>query len=314
MSDLSTSGDIPSHFKRQFSTQWLHVCQQRTRKFANAGILVPDWTAKQYIWQDLDKVTGAETTGQRGGDTQLQELTGGNRTAIKRTYDIGVLKHKWDNEWLYKQAMPDSEVINSMTADLNRWTDDVFIQAATATVYGGPEPYTTAITLPATSQVAVNFPKPGATAANIGLTPWKIMEAKRRIIATDEDMTNKEFYLAISSEEIFQLTAFSETYPNDLWAKVIGKWLENDNGDTPAKLMGCNVIRSERLYVDPATDIRTCALFVKEAFHVSALDHSITVDRRPDKRNAMQFLDMAAFGALRVRDPFVQAIYCDRSP
>ena len=314
MSDLSSSLDIPAHFKRQFATQWQHVCQQKTRKFASAGILIPDWTTKQYIWQDLDTVTGVETTGQRGGDTNVQEMTGGARTAMKRTFDIGVIKHKWDQEWLHKQALPESEVIMAMDATLNRWTDDVFIDAATTTVYGGADPYVTAITLPATSQVAVNWAKPGASAANVGLTPWKILEAKRRIIATDEDMTGKEFFLAISSEEVLQLTAYSETYPNETWAKVVGKWIEQSNSGLPAQLMGCTVIHSERLPVNTSTDIRTCALFLKEGFHVSGLDHGITVDRLPTKRNSVQFLDQSAFGALRVKDPFVQVIYCDRSP
>jgi hypothetical protein len=313
MSDYSASLDIPAHFKRQFSTSWDMVLQQQNQKFANAGMTAADWTAKDYIWQDLDVVLARETTGQRFGDTNPQEISGGARRGSMRNFDIPVTRDKWDNQWLERQAIPDGDVISTMKAAANRQLDDVFIAAAIADAVGGPDPYTTAIPLPATSQIAVGYVGPGESAGDKGLTPWKILEATTRFETAEIDPTQEEMYLAISPRQKIELASFIATSPNDYWAEIIGKWLAADSMGTPAKLMGYNVIMTNRLPFVTATTTRTCVAFTRRAFKVSPIIQSLTIDRLPMKRNAIQFLSQMAFGAMRALDPGVQLIACKQS-
>lgn len=314
MSDFSTSYDIPGHFKRAFSTQWEHVLQQKQQKFASAGIVDSDWNAKDYIWQDLDVVTGRDVTGQRLGDTNPQELSGGARRGSYSEFDIPVIRDRWDNKWLDKQALPDGDVITAMKAAANRWLDDVFITAAGATVFGGADPYTTPIAFPSAQQIGVTFGTSGPS--NIGLTPWKILEATRLLETAEIDPTMEELYLAISPKQKYDLVSFVATSPNDMWAKVVGSWLEQDAAGMPSKLMGYNVISTNRLgYIGAVSaDIRAVYAFTKSAFKVSPITQELTIDRLPTKRNAIQFFSHLAFGALRVRDAGVVQIACDQSP
>ena len=316
MSDFSASFDIPTHFKRQFSTQWEHVLQQKNQKFANAGMVESDWNAKDFIWQDLDVVQGRDVTGQRLGDTNPQELSGGNRRGSQSEFDIPVIRDRWDNKWLDKQALPDGEVVTAMKAAANRWLDDVFITAAGATVYGGADPYVTPITFPAAQQIGVQFGTPSGSPVNIGLTPWKLLEATKRLENAEIDPTAEELYLAISPQQKYDLVAFVANSPNDMWAKVVGSWLEQDAAGMPTKLMGYNVISSNRLGYVGATsaDIRAVYAFTKKAFKVSPITQELTIDRLPTKRNAIQFFSHLAFGALRVKDQGVIQIACDQSP
>jgi hypothetical protein len=310
MSDFSASFDIPAHFKRAFSTQWEHVLQQTNNKFSAAGMVEGDWNAKDYIWQDMDTVAGRDVTGQRLGDTNPQEITGGNRRGSQKEFDIPVIRDRWDNKWLDKQALPDGEVVTAMKAAANRWLDDVFIEAAGATVFGGADPYVTPITFPAGQQVGAAFGPSGALQST--MTPWKILEATRRLEAADIDPTAEELYLAISPQQKYDLVRFVADAPNDMWAKVVGEWLTRDATGVPAKLMGYNVIMTNRLPTSTGTtDIRLCYAFTKRAFKVSPVTQELTIDRLPTKRNALQFFSHLAFGALRVRDRGVVQIACD---
>jgi len=314
MSDYSNSLDIPGHFKRKFSAVWDHVLQQTNTLFASAGILESEWTASEYVWQDLDIVRARRTTGQRGGNTNPQELSGGARRGMKADFNIPVIRHKWDMEKLDKQAVPDSDIVKAMSSAHNRERDLIFVEAAVAPALGGADPYVTPIAIPNSSIVPVNFSKPGTAAANVGMTPWKLLEATRRFRAARIDMNQTEFYVSLSSDEIMQMATWADANTNDQWAKVVAAWIADDQKGTPSKLMGYNVIHYEDLPLDAATDIRTCVAFAKEGFRVSPVSHTLTIDRLPQQLNSVQFLDQTQWGACRLRDAMVQHIPCDRSP
>lgn len=313
MSDFSASLQIPEHFKRQFATSWDMVLQQQNQKFANAGIVASNWTAKDYIKHDLDVVLAREVTGQRFGDTNPQEISGGARRGFQRQFDIPVTRDGWDNQWLEQQAIPDGDVITTMKAAANRQLDDVFIASASADALTGADPYTTPIALPDTSKIGVNFIGPGQQAGDYGLTPWKILEATSRFETAEIDPTREEMYLAISPRQKYELAAFVAGSPNDIWAKIVGDWLAADSMGTPAKLMGYNVIMSNRLPFVTSTSTRTVIAFTRRAFTVSPIIQKLTIDRLPMKRNSIQFLSQMSFGAMRIRDAGVQLIACKQS-
>jgi hypothetical protein len=206
-------------------------------------------------------------------------------------------------------------VIATMKAAANRALDDAFIDACDATVYGGQDPYNTAIAFPNASKIGVQFVQPGATAANVGLTPWKILEATRLLESAEVDPTQEELYLAITPRQKFDMAYYASTAQNDVWGSVIGDWLKQDAKGVPAKLMGYNVIMTNRLkYLDQPNDIRAVYAFARSAFKVSPVSQELTIDRLPEKRNAIQFYSCMSFGALRTYDEKVIQIACDQSP
>jgi len=313
MSDFSSSLTIPEHFRRQFSDVWGMTLQQKTQKFGSAGMLESGWTAKEFVWTDLDAIDAVETTGQRFGDSNPSEVGGGKRKGYQRQFEVGIKRDQWDNQWLEKQALPDSDIVTAMKAGLNRKLDDMFIDASTADALGGADPYNTAIPLPATSQVAVNYVLSGAT-ANSGLTPYKILEAKKRFETAEIDLDMEELYLAITPKQKLDLVAFVAASPNDVWARIVGNWLENSEAGKLTRLMGFNVITSNRLGRNTLTDVRTCVAFCKSAFKVSPLTQRLEIDKLPTKRHALQIMSYVSGGAMRAKDQGVQLIYCDESP
>lgn len=313
---FSTPYEIPGHFKRQFSDTWDMVLQQQNQKFATAGLVESGWTSREYIWQDLDVVASREVTGQRLGDTNPQELSGSARRGNMRSWDIPVIRDKWDNKWLERQALPDSDVIGAMKAAANRALDDAFLEACSATVFGGQDPYNTPIAFPASQQIGSNFIEPGGTAAITGLTPFKILEATRRLETAEVDPTREEIYLAISPQQKFEMAVQVSRAPNDTWSAVIGEWLKQDALGVPAKLMGYNVIQTNRLpYIGVvASDVRAVYAFAKSAFKMSPITQELTIDRLPQKRNAIQFYSCMHFGVVRTYDEKIVQIACDQSP
>lgn len=287
--------------------------QQRNQKFASAGRLESGWSAKEFVWTDLDTIEALETTGQRFGDSNPQDLGGGKRKGYQRNFDVGVKRDQWDQKWLDASALPDSDVIMNMRAGLNRKLDDVFIEAAAADALTGADPYNTPLALPATSKVPVNYIL-GGTGSNSGLTPYKILEATKRFEAAEVDLDTEELYLAITPQQKLDLVAFVVAAGNDVWAKVVGSWLSDREQGKITKLMGYNVIMSNRLTKVTSTDVRTCVAFTKSAFKVSPITQRLEIDKLPTKRHALQIMSYVAFGAVRVKDEKTQLIYCDESP
>ena len=313
MSDFSASLTIPDHFRRQFAATWAMELQQRNQKFASAGSIESGWSTKEFVWTDLDTTEAQETTGQRFGDSNPSDLGGGKRKGYQRNFEVGIKRDQWDQKWLDASALPDSDVITNMRSGLNRKLDDVFIEAAAADALTGADPYNTALALPATSKVAVDYVLSGA-AANSGLTPYKILEATKRLEVAEVDMDNEELYLAITPKQKLDLVAFCAAATNDVWAKVVGSWLSDREQGRITKLMGFNVIMSNRLTKVTATDVRTCVAFTKSAFKVSPITQRLEIDKLPTKRHALQLMSYVAFGAVRVSDEKTQLIYCDESP
>ena len=312
MSEFSSTLTIPDHFRRQYSATWESVLQQKNAKFANAGYLESSWTGKEYVFHDLDKIEAVETTGLRFGDSNPSDLSGGVRKGYQRQFDVAAKRDIWDQKMLNAWALPDSDVVREMKNSLNRALDDIWLQSAVADSLGGPDPHVTAIALPNTSKVAVNY-IPGGTGSNTGLTYNKLLEARKRLVQAEVDLDNEEIYLAISPEEVMQMVAYVAAAPNDFWAKVLGAWLEQNVTGKPAKLMGFNVIETNRLTL-ASTDIRTCVAFAKSAFRMSPITQTLKMDTIPTKRYALWIQSFMSAGVVRVNDAKVQVIYCDQSP
>jgi hypothetical protein len=213
-------------------------------------------------------------------------------------------------------VLPTSEEQQALRYGYERAVDDLFLEACTEDAYGGEEPYTTSISFPASQQLAVNETKTGATGANLGLTPWKLLRAKKRFEDLDINLDREEVVLAMRPQQELELLAYVESAGNDIWAAMIADWYKSYTaGNESAKLFGLfKVIKTTRLAV-PGTDIVTCFAFCRSAFIMSpASEVKVSLDRIPEQRNMLLLQGSAMVGVSRRYDERIIQIPCDQSP
>lgn len=308
---------IPEHTRRQLQDGFEAAIAQNDSKFAGVMNIDPAWTAKQYI-KRMSTTREWRVNNTRFGTNAAVEFEAGFRSGFWNSLEaIPVKFDRIDQALLDSIPLPTGPVISEFMAGLERIKDDLFITASTAPALGGAEPYITPTAFPAGNAIDVGYIKPlVAVGANQGLTPWKVLEARRRFLSTFIDFDREDMVLAISSEEEMQLMLSAEAAPNNAWAKVTIEWFNQRlSGNKEAKLMGFRVVSSERLAVDATTGVRTCVAFAKRAFCVAPMSGIETkMDILPEQRHALQVAGYAKFGAFRVFDEMVLKIPCDPSP
>ena len=306
---LSVAQAIPEHYQRAFADNFEHVIQQRTGKL-NGRVHVDSFTGKEKVYKDLESLSFARRSGRLTKSTPTQ-VEGHNRKLSKIDFKCQVEFDRLDDEFLGSLGQPNSEVMQAMTMAWDRTMDQEIITALSATVYGGAEPYVTAIDLPSTQEVAVNHVKSGGTPANSGLTPQKIIKAVSILEANEVDPLAEECVIVLNPKAKEDLMAYVETAPNDVWAKMVSQWLENPSG----KLFGLTPVMSNNLTLVAATDVRTCLVYSRPRGIYVAPDRLEThIDVIPTKDHSVQISAYGLCGFMRRYEKTVVEIFCDESP
>jgi hypothetical protein len=303
---------IPEHYPRQFATNFNHAIQQMESKFR--GMVDPDarWQAKQYVFRDLSKNTWTRND-TRGGVTTARESLASFRSTFKKKVEAEAIEfYEWDEELLAQIVHPKSTEIEAMRAGYERAFDDLTIEAAFEDSFGGPDPHVTSQPFPAAQAVAVNYGTPAAPVAGSDqpMTPWKLFRARKMFEEAEVDLDREEACIALSPAEIEDLTYYVSTAPSDVWAKIVGGWLEQyHNGNRGAKLMGFSPIITNRLLVSAST--RNCVAFCRSGFVKSATEEvKVSMDRIPDQRNKLLLQGSAMVGIARRHDEKIIKIPC----
>lgn len=301
---------IPDKYRVKFVNTWDQVVQQKVAKFESVGILIPDWNEKTVDVDTNDQIEWVEDNS-RFGNTDAQEVTGGNRRGFRSTFKVARMFSRRDDSFLGALGNPKGEVMTAMSYGWNRKKDDIFIAKAMAPSYSADET-AAAVPFPASRILAANFPKPGVVAgANFGLTPWKILEAKAALLRGDVDLDYEDPFIALTPDEENQLIVYAADAPNDVWSKHISEALL----DPSKRLMGVfRIIRTNKIPVDAATDIRTIFVGTQQAFRVSPQKMFSDVTIRADKNYNTQAYSECEWGCFRRYDEHVVGIACDRSP
>lgn len=298
--------EIPEHYIRSFEKIWNTAIQQEVSRLRDT-VTVREFEGKELVLTDLDSVAFTERTG-RLTQATLQEVTAAKRKITKREFKCQYIFDRSDKELLGMLSTPESELIAEMKMAWNREVDSRIVEAASATVYGGAEPYTTEITLPATQQVAVDFVTSGS-AANSGLTPEKILEAKRIFQDNELDPEMEDCYLAMSPTDELQLMTLIKASGNEVWATMLNQF------QTTGKLFGLKVKRITQLAHNTSTDVETALVWSKRKGIIVAPEKmSIHIDKRPDLDHAIQISAYAQYGFARRYEKGVVEIACDHSP
>ena len=298
---LSIAHSIPEEFRREFTNNLEHEIQQVHSKFSSR-IKVEGFDGKECVYNSMEP----REFKTRSGRLQQSAPTEAELHARKLTkvpfYDQAIFD-KWDKEFLGKLALPDSETIQAMKAAYARLIDSQVCIAADATVYGGEEPYVTAIDLPASQKVGVEV---GAEDSHLNTA--KLRAAMQIFEENDIYPEEEEIILAMNPKAKDSLIAELETSPNDVWANMIGRWLEGKD----SKLFGFTTIMTNRIQ-NVAGNIDTLfAYSAKRGIYMAPEKLEVHMDVLPTQQHALQISSYATLGFMRRFEKGVVAIACDR--
>lgn len=308
---------IPEFAVRTFDTRWELVTQQLTSKLRDR-VTVDDFTGKQKVYNDLNTLAWQEDI-VRMGDSDPQEVTGEKRVLTKRNFSCQAIFDRNDTDFIVKElTTPGSDTEQAMKASWARSMDDMIINAVTATVYGGAEPYTTAIDIAAGQTIAVDYASTpiAATTTNSGLTPLKLM-ALARVFETNDVMMGEntvsgsdpmKVYLAIGPAQKENLWYYVTAAPNAPWANMVGEFLTGKSRN----LFGFEALVTNRL-ASTGTVIRSCVAWSPMGLKIVPDKYTVHVDALPSKKHAIQLSAYTQFGAMRRFEKHVGVILCDES-
>lgn len=306
---------IPEFAVRTFDKRWELVTQQLESKLRDK-CTVDEFEGKQKVFNDLNKLVWQEDT-TRFGDSNPQEISGDKRVLTKRDFSCMTIFDRNDSDYVVKElTTPGSDTEMAMQAAWHRSVDDIIIAAGAGTVYGGPEPYVTPITLPSNQSIAVDY-VPTGSAVNSGLIIPKIRALAKRFELNDVMMGENTIsgvnpttvFLAIGPKQKEDLQAYIDSAPNAPFATMIGDAI-NGRG----LLFGFKLVITNRLPYTSSTDVRTCLAWSPAGIKVVPDRYNVRVDPLPEKKHAIQLAAYAKFGAMRRFESHVGQIYCDESP
>ena len=303
---LSVAHGIPEEFRREFTNNLEHEVQQLLSKFSSR-IKVEGFEGKENIYNSLEPRSFKTRTGrlQQSAPTEAELHA---RKLVKVPFYDQAIFDKWDAEFLGKLALPDSETIQGMKAAYARLIDTEVCKAADATVYGGEEPYVTAIDLPADQKVNVQLGSLASPVANAGLTPDKLVKAMQIFEENDIYPDEEELILAINPKAKQDLINYVKAAGNDVWANMIARWLEGRD----AKLFGFTPIVTNRI-VNTTGNIDQCfAYSAKRGIYMAPEKLEIHMDVLPTQQHALQISAYATLGFMRRFEKGVVMIPCDR--
>lgn len=301
----SVAHSIPEEFRREFYTNLEHEIQQVHSKFGDR-VKIDTFEGKENIYGSLEQRTFKKRTGRlQQSDPTEAEIH--NRKMVKVPFYDQAIFDKWDKEFLGKLKLPDSETIQSTKYAYHRLIDEEVCKAASATVYGGEEPYVTAIDMPSTQQVAVDYVESGA-AADSGLTPEKLMRTLQIMEENDYDCEEEEIFFAWNPVAKRQLIQAVRDSGNDTWATMMKAFLAGEE----KSLFGFTPILTNRLERASSTNVDTCFAWVKrQGIYMEPGGLEVMMDVLPQQQHALQISAYATLGFMRRQEKAVVQVFTD---
>lgn len=304
---------IPEAYPRGYSSIFDQAIQQSVSKFKAAGVVDPRWTGKEYVFRDLT-VNNWTRNDARGGKTVARESKFEQRKGYTKKIEAEAIEYyEWDKELLDNIVHPESAEMIAQKSGYERAVDDLCIEALNEDVLGGPDPHITPIPFPVANVIPVNYVKPGVTpAANLGLTPWKILRAKNRFENLNIDLTKEEAIFFMHPDDELYLRLFVESAGNETWARSVQSYFDAVDRGQDAKLLGIfRVIKSTRLATTTGGTVRLCGAFLRSGLIMSAPQNiKSSMDRIPEDKNKLLMQASAMQGVVRRSDEKFISVPC----
>jgi hypothetical protein len=302
------STQITTAFVEQYSANIQHLAQQMDHRFAGK-VRTETQKGKTRFFDQIGTSTVQKVT-TRHGDTPRNDTPHQKRAVYLNDYVAADLIDKADE--IRMLIDPKSAYAQSQAMAFARKKDQEIIDASVGTSYadttGTGDGAVTAVTLPSSQKVAVNYVASG-TAANSGLTLAKLIQAKS-ILGKNEYPSGSMLYLAVSQKQIDDLLLNVSQVSSTDYAAV--KALQVGTVDN---FMGLEFIRTELLALNSSTDVRTCFAYVRDGLVLSTgEDVKAAIEERADKNYSTQVYTRMSIGATRLQEKYVVEISCDESP
>lgn len=295
---------LPEHYQTDFADNWEHLLQQKDSRLEGrcrkATVKGKERTFSQLGKSKMRLITT------RNGTTVPSDSAMAKRWVRPKGYDEVTFIDQFDSIALGELPAPESEHVTAHAMAAKRTIDEVIIAGLEGTAYIG-EDGTTAVDVPATQKVAVDYVQSGA-AANSGLTLAKMARAK--YILDVNEVEDEDRYLIVSAKQI-----------NDLLVNVI-EVKSSDYNEVKAlvdgkvnRFMGFDFVRTQLLTLVVATDVRTCIAYHKMGVVLGiGMEKSVKIDIRADLNHTIQIRTVILIGASRMEEERVVLVYCDESP
>jgi hypothetical protein len=303
----SVAHSIPEEFRRAFADNVEFAIQDTTNKFSGR-VRIDSFTGKEKIYNHLEETSFERRNGRLQQSAPI-EAEMHARKMVKMDFRRQFIFDKWDREFLGNLGLPTSEVIQNLKMAWNRLLDSEICKAATATVYGGVEPYVTAIDIPSTQEVAKNYKGPGVTPADTDLNPQKIIKAREILLKNGIDPEMEPCVLAIDPIGETSLMAYVEASTNDVWGTMIATWLQ----DKSKKLFGFEVVCTNNIQTTSANTVSCFAYSKERGIYMSPDTLETSLDVRPDLDHALQVSAYGTVGFMRRQEKAVVEIFCHRA-
>lgn len=297
---MATALEIPAWFKDQFDTNWQHLAQQKESRLREYAIQ-RNFSGKRKGFNQLGSTTWRQVT-TRNGNTEPGDTDKYKRWLGKKLYDWVSWEDEFDQELLAEIAAPQSAEVEAAAFSWNRKVDDVFAAAAIGTAYEG-EDGTTAIALPSSQQIAVNYVESGSP-ANSGLTIGKLRKANSLFGHAEVD-DNEPRVMAVTQRQLDDLLKTTEVTSadyNTVRALVDGKV------DT---FMGFKFKRVNSLPLSGST--RSCAAWVKSGLWYCMGERKTHMDILAHKNHTMQIRLVQYMDAVRGEENKCVEILCSEA-
>lgn len=295
---------LPEHFQTDFGDNWDHLVQQKDSRFAGKYDQKPINGKERTISQLGSGKMRLITT--RNGKTVPSDSTFAKRWVRLKAYDEVTYIDEFDEQSLGDLPAPESAHVQQHAMAANRTMDEVVIAALEGTSYIG-EQGTTAVDVPASQKVAVDYVKTGA-AANSGLTLTKLLRAKYLLDVNEVESEGR--YFVHSAQQLYDLLNDVDQVSNADYASV--KALVEG---TINRFAGFEFVMTELLTLTAATDVRTCIAYQKMGVCLCVgKEKKVKIAIRDDLNETIQVRTVIQLGASRTEEEKVVLVYTDESP
>lgn len=280
-----------------FTNGFYSLSQQRHSRFENYVRTDGDVRGKWIWFQRLGAIEMVERTS-RHQDTNIVENPHSRRGCALKDYEAAALLDPQDLHRMIDDPM-NSYVQNAVFAS-NRNKDSVILRAVNGTAVSADEDDAqTSNALPSAQKIA---------AGGTGLTLAKLEQAREILALSEAKMPEDEMELplAVSPKQMTNLLNITEVKSIDY---NDGKALTKGR---VARFMGFVFIETNRLSTNSA-GARLCVTWKPSAIGFRMPDGSEgkqSIDKRPDKGNALQALNQQSLGGVRIEDEGVVEIAC----
>jgi hypothetical protein len=295
------STQVTAAFVEQYGSNVEHLVQQGDSRF-EGKVRMESQKGKTKFWEQLGATAAVKRTN-RHSDTPRVDSEHRRRQATLQDYEWSDLIDDLDEVKMLANFR--SPYAQSAAMAMRRAKDQEIIDASVGTAYADDDgdAAVTAVTLPASQKVAVDFG--GAT---IGQTLAKLVEAKS-ILGKNEVPRGTKLYMVQSQQQLDDMLVNVDQVRNADYAAV--KALVQGEVDY---FMGFEFIRTELLALS-AGDIRTCFAYAYPGLMcVVGQDYRARITERDDKSYSTQVYFSMSVGATRMQEKMVVEVLADESP